>query len=50
MVTIELVDEGNEQANERIAEELLAWFRMDAISIPWAKAVRDIVIEENQML
>jgi len=45
IITVELVDESIAEANEKIEEELLDWFQEDAISIPWAKAVKDITLK-----
>ena len=42
IITVELVDESIEEAEEKIERELLDWFREDAISIPWVKDVKDI--------
>ena len=42
IITVELVDESIEEADEKIERELLDWFREDAISIPWVKDVKDI--------
>jgi len=47
IITLELVDESNEESNEKILEELLCWMREDAFSIPWVKEVKDIMVKEN---
>ncbi len=47
IITVELVDESLEEINEKIARELLEWFREEAISIPWVKDVQDIIVENN---
>jgi len=44
LITFELVDESVEETNEKIAQELLEWFREVAISIPWVKDVKDIKV------
>ena len=41
VVTVELVDESSEEENSKIAQELLDWFREDAVLIPWVKSVED---------
>jgi hypothetical protein len=47
IITIELVDESIEEADEEIERELLDWFREDAISIPWVKDVKDITVKDT---
>ena len=46
IITVELVDESIEEADEKIEWELLDWFREDAISIPWVKDVKDITVKD----
>jgi len=47
VITMELLDEVQEESDEKVAEELLDWFREDAVSIPWVKAVKKVTIEEE---
>jgi len=47
VITVELVDESIEEADEKIARELLDWFREDVISIPWVKNVKDITVKDE---
>jgi len=46
IITVELVDESIIEADEKIMEELLNWFREDAISIPWVRDVKDITVKD----
>ncbi|MGQ9726857.1 MAG: hypothetical protein ACUVQW_05575 [Candidatus Bathycorpusculaceae bacterium] len=47
IITVELVTESTAEDNEKIARELLAWFREDAVYVPWVKDVKEIVVKEN---
>jgi len=47
VITFELIDESDEETNEKIAQELLDWFREVAISIPWVKDVKDIKVSDE---
>lgn len=47
IVMFELVDESMEERNEKIVQELRKWFREDAVSIPWIKEIRDIIVKEE---
>ena len=47
VVTLDLVDEAADFKASEIASELLRWLLEDAVSIPWVRAVRDIVIKED---
>jgi hypothetical protein len=46
IITVELLDESIIEANEKIARELLDWFREDAVSIPWVKEVKEIIVKD----
>jgi hypothetical protein len=46
VITVELVDESLANSNEAIAEELLKWFREEAVPAPWVKDVKTVVIQE----
>ena len=47
IILFELVDESMEERNEKIVQELRNWFRQDAVSIPWAKEVKNIIVKEE---
>jgi hypothetical protein len=47
IITVELIDESAEEANEKIAHELLEWFREDAAAIPWVKNVKNVTVEDE---
>jgi len=46
VITVELIDESLEEADEKITQELLKWFR-EVISIPWVKEVKDITVKDE---
>ena len=39
-ITVELVDENIANSNEVIAQDLLKWFRNEAVPAPWVKDVK----------
>jgi hypothetical protein len=45
IITFELVDESAEKPNSAIAEELLKWFRDEAVPAPWVKDVKKVDIQ-----
>ncbi len=47
VITVELLEESVENADEEIRRELIKWFQEDAFLMPWAKEVRSIVIKEE---
>jgi len=47
IITVELVDESIEEKDEKIEQELLDWFRENAISIPWVKDVKEITVKDD---
>jgi hypothetical protein len=47
IITVELVDESVASSNSAIAEELLRWFREEALPAPWVKEVKKIVVQES---
>ena len=47
IILFELVDESMEERNEKIVQELRNWFREDAVSIPWAKEITNIIVKEE---
>jgi hypothetical protein len=47
IVILELIDESLGQRNDLIAQELLAWFKEDAVSAPWIRDVKAVQIEEE---
>jgi hypothetical protein len=46
IITVELVDESLGHSNSTIAEELLSWFREEALPAPWVKEVKKIVVQD----
>ena len=46
IITVELVDESVEKSNDAIAEELLKWFRDEAVPAPWVKEIKKVEIQE----
>ncbi len=48
LVIFELVDESLDESNDHIAEELLAWFKNDAVSVPWVRDVKAVQITEEE--
>ena len=47
IITVELVDESLGISNTTIAEELLRWFREEALPTPWVKEIKKIVVQES---
>jgi hypothetical protein len=47
VITIELLDESFENANEEIRRELIKWLQEDTFMMPWAKEVRSIIVKEE---
>ena len=47
IIMFELVDESVGERNEKIVQELHNWFREDAVSIPWAKEITNIIVKEE---
>jgi hypothetical protein len=45
-VSVELVDESFVHSNGVIADELLKWFRDEAVPAPWVKAVKKVVVRD----
>jgi hypothetical protein len=46
VITVELVDESIMNSNEAIAQDLLKWFRDEAVPAPWVKDVKKVVVKE----
>jgi hypothetical protein len=46
IITVELVNESIEETDKKIAQELLDWFREDAVFIPWIKDVKNIIVKD----
>jgi hypothetical protein len=46
IITVELVDESLEHSNNAIAEELLRWFMEEALTAPWVKEIKKIVLQD----
>jgi len=45
-VSVELVDESFVHSNRVIADELLEWFKDEAVPAPWIKAVKKFVVQD----
>jgi len=45
-VSVELVDGSFVQSNAAIADELLKWFRDEAVPAPWVKTVKKVVVKD----
>jgi len=48
VIVAELVDEAAQEKDNVIRQQLVEWFQEDAISIPWVKELKSIVIQEGQ--
>jgi hypothetical protein len=48
VIVAELVDEAAEEKDSVIKKQLVDWFQEDAVSIPWVKELKSIVIQEGQ--
>ena len=46
IITLELVDESVENSNSAIAEELLEWFKEEAVPAPWVKEIKKVVVQD----
>ena len=46
VITFELVSDSLANSNEAIAEDLLKWFRDEAVPAPWVKDIRKVVVQE----
>jgi len=47
IITVELVEESQEEDDKIITNELIDWFREEAVSIPWVKDVKEITVEDD---
>ena len=47
-IRVELVEESSLEKNEKIKQEIFDWFSENGSWIPWAKEIKQIVIEEDQ--
>jgi hypothetical protein len=45
IIIVELVDESAIEDDEKIAQELLNWFREEAIYVPWVKDVKEVLVK-----
>ena len=45
IITVELVDESFAHSNGAIADELLKWFRDEAVPAPWVKEIKTVVVQ-----
>ena len=46
VILVELVDESVGTSNLTIREDLLKWFREEAVPAPWVKEVRTITVQD----
>ena len=46
IISVELVDESVETSNSAIMEEMLEWFRDEAVPAPWVKDVKKVVVQD----
>ena len=46
VIIVELVDESVSEADEKIAGELMEWFRQEAVAIPWVRDVKGVTVKE----
>jgi len=46
IITVELVDESVENSNSAIAEELLKWFKEEAVPAPWVKEIKNVAVRD----
>jgi hypothetical protein len=46
VIIVELVDGNIANSNEVIAQDLLNWFRDEAVPPPWVKDVKKVVVQE----
>jgi hypothetical protein len=44
VITVELVSESLLEPDKKIVQELMEWFREDAVSAPWIKDVKSITV------
>ena len=44
VITVELVNESIAVSNSTIAEEMLTWFRDEAVPAPWVKEVKRVTV------
>ncbi|MCW4002725.1 MAG: hypothetical protein NWE95_02290 [Candidatus Bathyarchaeota archaeon] len=46
VITVELVAESVTSSNRAIAEEMLQWFKDQAVPAPWIKEVKSIRVQD----
>jgi hypothetical protein len=46
VIILELVEESVQSSNSAIAEDLLRWFREEALPAPWVKEVKTVVVQD----
>jgi hypothetical protein len=46
VIILELVDESVTSSNRTIAEELLKWFKEEALPAPWVKEVKSVAVQD----
>jgi hypothetical protein len=45
VITFELVDESVIVSSGAIAEEMLKWFKEEAVPAPWVKEIKKVVVQ-----
>jgi hypothetical protein len=46
VITVELVKESAVSSNSAIAEEMLRWFKEEALPAPWVKEIKKILVQD----
>ena len=47
VITVELVDASVTSSNSAIAEEMLQWFKDQALPAPWVKEVKTVIVQNS---
>jgi hypothetical protein len=47
IITFDLVDESIEETDRKIEQELIDWFQENAMSIPWVKSVKAVIVRDE---
>ena len=45
VITVELVNASVTSSNSEIAEEMLQWFKDQALPAPWVKEVKTVIVQ-----
>jgi hypothetical protein len=46
IITAELIDESVASPNSALAEEMLRWFKEEAVPPPWVKEIKKIIVHD----